>query len=383
MSAFPASTRFNASAVTANRLFLSVCVFAISAFASAHAIAQDDPAAMIGKWDSQFAALKEVIGKLRNSPNSLEFGDLKKQYDEKLNEVQATRLLIEPELIKAATPEGELDKKLVNAMNDLAQIALSEDSYDRAYRLLKPLVDHKVEDKMVYQFALMAAYGSDHFDAATQLLAKIKADGDRVEVSFMQDAVMKLPQMVENWTAEQVIRKAESEKNDLPQVKLETTAGDIVIQLYEDQAPNAVANFVNLIEKGYYDGLTFHRVLPQFMAQGGCPKGTGSGGPGYEIDCECYRADYRKHFSGTLSMAHAGRNTGGSQFFLTFLATPHLDGKHTAFGRIIQGMDVLAQINKVNPGSRGADPSPSKIIKGSVVKKRDHKYEPVTHASRR
>lgn len=384
MSVIPPAISRSAIATTAkNFLLVAACILGLQTVTLARASAQDDAAAMIEKWDSQFSALKEVIGKLRGGPNSLEFDDLKKQYDLKLKDVQATRLEIEPELVKAATAEGQLSPKMIETINDLAQIALSEDSYDRAYRLLKPLVDRKVEDKMIYQFALMAAYGSDHFEDASTLLAKIKADGDRVQVDFMQDAAAKLPLMLKNWNAEQAIRKAEAEKNDLPQVKFETTAGVIVIELYENQAPNAVANFINLIEKGYYDGLTFHRVLPQFMAQGGCPKGTGSGGPGYEIDCECYRQDYRKHFSGTLSMAHAGRNTGGSQFFLTFLATPHLDGKHTAFGRVIEGMDVLAQINKVDPGRRGAGPSPSKITKASVVRKRDHKYEPVTHASRR
>ena len=132
-----------------------------------------------------------------------------------------------------------------------------------------------------------------------------------------------------------------------------------------------MANFVNLVEKGYYNGLTFHRVLPGFMAQGGCPKGDGTGGPGYNIYCECYKEGYRKHFSGTLSMAHAGRDTGGSQFFLTFLSTSHLDGKHTAFGRVIQGRGVLSKLQRVRPGIK-----PDRIVKATVVRKREHKYEP-------
>ena len=136
-----------------------------------------------------------------------------------------------------------------------------------------------------------------------------------------------------------------------------------------------MANFISLVKKGFYNGLTFHRVLAGFMAQGGDPTGTGSGGPGYSIACECYRPDYRQHFRGTLSMAHAGRDTGGSQFFLTFVPTPHLDGKHTAFGRVVDGMDVLAKIQRRDPGDAEA-PRPDKIIEAKVLRKRPHEYVP-------
>ena len=156
---------------------------------------------------------------------------------------------------------------------------------------------------------------------------------------------------------------------------MKTNRGDIVIELFEDQAPNTVANFISLIEDKFYDGLTFHRVLENFMAQGGCPKGDGTAGPGYSIPCECYTDNYRKHFRGTLSMAHAGRDTGGSQFFLTFLPTPHLDGKHTAFGRVVEGMDVLPKLKRRDPDKPdGSDPD--KIIEAKVLRKRPHPYKP-------
>lgn len=157
----------------------------------------------------------------------------------------------------------------------------------------------------------------------------------------------------------------------LPQVLLETSKGDVLIELYEDEAPNTVANFVNLVEKGYYDGLKFHRVIDGFMAQGGCPKGTGTGGPGYNIKCECYRDDARKHARGVIAMAHAGRDTGGSQFYIAYKATPWLDGKHTVFGQVIEGMDVVDKFN------RTADGGAAEVIKKATVKqKRDHEYKP-------
>lgn len=118
---------------------------------------------------------------------------------------------------------------------------------------------------------------------------------------------------------------------------METSKGTINLELFDEDAPNTVKNFCDLAKKGFYDGLTFHRVIPDFMIQGGCPDGTGGGGPGYQIDCEI---NSQHHTPGTLSMAHAGPNTGGSQFFITHVATPHLDGVHTVFGRT-QDMDVV------------------------------------------
>ena len=124
---------------------------------------------------------------------------------------------------------------------------------------------------------------------------------------------------------------------------IETDKGNIVLELFENDAPNTVANFVKLINKGYYNGLKFHRVIPNFMIQGGCPVGNGTGGPGYAIKCEI---NPKKHTTGTLSMAHAGKDTGGSQFFITHSPQPHLDGVHTVFGQVIEGMDVVNAIRQ-------------------------------------
>ncbi|MFT6716340.1 MAG: peptidyl-prolyl cis-trans isomerase B (cyclophilin B) [Saprospiraceae bacterium] len=127
--------------------------------------------------------------------------------------------------------------------------------------------------------------------------------------------------------------------------EIKTNKGSMFIELYENDAPNTVANFVKLAQDGYYDGLTFHRVLPDFVIQGGCPEGTGAGGPGYQIDCEL-DGDNQYHDRGVLSMAHAGRNTGGSQFFVCHSRnnTSHLDGNHTCFGKVYDGVDVIDKI---------------------------------------
>lgn len=126
---------------------------------------------------------------------------------------------------------------------------------------------------------------------------------------------------------------------------IKTNHGEMKVEFYEKDAPNTVANFVKLAKDGFYDGLTFHRVLPDFVVQGGCPKGNGTGGPGYKIDCEL-DGDNQYHDRGVLSMAHAGRNTGGSQFFICHgrTNTAHLDGNHTCFGKVIEGVDIIDKI---------------------------------------
>ena len=123
---------------------------------------------------------------------------------------------------------------------------------------------------------------------------------------------------------------------------METNKGTINIDFFDAEAPNTVKNFSDLANKGFYNGLKFHRVIPNFMVQGGCPEGTGTGGPGYKIKCEI---NDKKHQAGTLSMAHAGRDTGGSQFFICHSPQPHLDGVHTTFGQT-NDMDVVNAIRQ-------------------------------------
>ncbi|MEM9658015.1 MAG: peptidylprolyl isomerase, partial [Planctomycetota bacterium] len=166
------------------------------------------------------------------------------------------------------------------------------------------------------------------------------------------------------------------EADNLPRVKLTTNRGVIIVELFEDQAPQAVANFLTLAKQGFYDGVVFHRVLPAFMAQGGDPEGTGGGGPGYTIPDEFSRADFRRHFRGSLAMARTGApNSSGSQFYLTFLPTTQLDNQYTVFGRILEGMDVAASLKRRNPNEPGPKPQPDRIIKAEVLRDRGHDYK--------
>jgi len=234
-------------------------------------------------------------------------------------------------------------------------------------------------------------------DAQNNRDAKVLAMGDMLIANGINPEYFTIASRAERLTIparelfdELLIRHAEAMKNDLPRVKFSTTKGDIVIELFENEAPNSVANFVSLVDEGYYSDMIFHRVLEGFMAQGGGFKmkgdeEVGGEGPGYEIECECYTPEKRLHFPGSLSMAHRGKDTGGSQFFLTFERTSFLDGRHTCFGRIIEGMDVLDLITRTHisaehTATRREEPIPGvtkdKIIKAEVVRKRDHKYRP-------
>lgn len=136
-----------------------------------------------------------------------------------------------------------------------------------------------------------------------------------------------------------------------PVAVFETSMGTFKVELFADKTPITVSNFIALADKGFYNNLIFHRVIEGFMIQGGCPEGTGRGGPGYTIEDE-FRSDLRHGSEGTLSMANTGRpHTGGSQFFITLAATPWLDGKHTVFGKVIEGIEVVRAIGKVQTRS--------------------------------
>lgn len=131
----------------------------------------------------------------------------------------------------------------------------------------------------------------------------------------------------------------------MEKAKITTNKGEMIVEFYENDAPNTVANFKKLAKDGFYNGLKWHRVIPEFVIQGGCPNGRGDGGPGYKIDCEL-DGDNQYHDRGILSMAHAGRNTGGSQFFICHSRknTAHLDRNHTVFGKVVEGLDVIDDI---------------------------------------
>jgi cyclophilin family peptidyl-prolyl cis-trans isomerase len=150
--------------------------------------------------------------------------------------------------------------------------------------------------------------------------------------------------------------------------KIETTLGNFTVELFEAQTPNTVGNFVKLAEKNFYDGVIFHRVIDGFMIQGGDPTGTGRGGPGYQFADEIH-PQLKHSGEGILSMANAGPNTNGSQFFITLVPTPHLDGRHTVFGKVVEGIDVVKKIGKT-PTARGDRPVTDVVMKSVRIERK-------------
>ncbi len=151
-----------------------------------------------------------------------------------------------------------------------------------------------------------------------------------------------------------------------PSATLRTTLGDVRLELYRDRAPKTAGNFATLVKKGFYNGLTFHRVIPGFMVQTGCPVGDGTGGPGFSIPDE-FGAGLRHDRAGVLSIANAGPNTGGSQFFITLAATPWLDGKHAIFGQVRGGQDVVEKIGAVPRDANDRPRTPVRIVEATIV----------------
>ncbi len=267
---------------------------------------------------------------------------------------------------------------------------MGSDQPEKALEVISLLIEGKAAEPKLTAWGGLCAMQVNDYDLAEKYLNLANETGQFAglpdfpgddidpEISFRlkaRDRFVHLAELRANWEAEAKIRAAEAAADDLPRVKFTTSKGDVVIELFENEAPIATASMLSLVKKGYYDGIIFHRVLPQFMAQGGDPTGTGSGGPGYHIKCECHQPNARKHFRGSLSMAHAGRDTGGSQFFLTFVPTDFLNGRHTAFGRVIEGMDVLARLQRIDPSAGGPKPAADKIVKAVVLRDRGHGYE--------
>jgi len=371
------------------RSFWVALILAMCSFASLPAQeAAEDPAeptidskpAAGDNFNEAIEKWRTIIAEIRKLQQDYRFADEKQlpQIRRKYREVlkKGTDLLPEIEAAAYARLEAKPgDPDALAFLFNIAKDGVESDNYYRAYPAVEKLVESKFDEKKLLRVHVQAAFGTNHFKearAAYEKLLKLGIEPDDV-TRVMGEAAT--PELIANYEQELEKRAAEKEADDLPRVLLKTSKGDIVLELYENEAPDTVGNFVSLVEKGFYNKTPFHRVLPQFMAQGGDPTGSGSGGPGYKIFCECYKDDIRRHFAGTLSMAHAGKNTGGSQFFLTFIATSFLDGKHTVFGRVIEGYDTLAKIQKRDPNAVDA-PTPDVIIEAKVLRKRDHKYEP-------
>jgi len=295
------------------------------------------------------------------------------------NETVKRMMELAPEVYKKH-PEDTVAAEL------MLQTLFSKNQFSELVKVADSVLKKDPKAQLALNYAGIGKFATHDFEGALKTLQQAEAEGLLIP-NMAGQYIDSSEQYIKYWEEEQAIRAKEDAATgdeQLPIVKLETSRGDIEILLFENEAPNTVANFISLVEKKFYDGIKFHRVIPAFMIQGGCPisrddiNKAGSGGPGYSIACECYGKNPRRHFAGSLSMAHAGKDTGGSQFFLTHLPTAHLntepgkpDGNHTVFGRVIKGLDVVLAVEKGD-----------EIKSATVVRKRNHEYKPVTGPER-
>ncbi|HWB10142.1 MAG TPA: peptidylprolyl isomerase [Pirellulales bacterium] len=348
----------------------------------------DDPA--VAEFDKMFGEWKELLSKLQDlraryiaTPRK---GNLRQPIKAEFEEVVKQGEELEPKVIKAAEAAFAAVR---NKRPDVGQFLatylkhyVESDDYEAAVPVARALIENEYDNPRIFSLGGIAALFTEDFDAAEKWLKEGETQS-LLDVRGKQ-SLAHLEQSREKWEAESEIRQKEKQADDLPRVLLKTSQGDVTVELFENEAPNTVANFISLVEKKFYDGLAFHRVIPHFMAQGGDPNGDGSGGPGYQIADEVDNPNHRKHFRGSLSMAKTDApDTGGSQFFLCFVATDHLDGKHTVFGRVIDGMDVLARIRRTEapPDKQDQFTAPTakqldRIVEAVVLRKRKHEYVP-------
>jgi len=350
-------------------------------------VVEEDSAATATGAKQSFAKVQQELKRLIGELAALQAeyqqpGANKQQIEARFNaardEARAAAASLETSAMALVRAEPD-NEAAIQVVRDVIQGAMASDDPQRVLAVAETLRDGGAADAPILLAGATAAMTMSKLEEATEFVKAAAAAGvNPGKIESLEQAIASERPKVE---AEMAKRAAEAEADDLPRVKIETTKGEIVVELFENEAANTVANFISLVEQHFYDGTPFHRVIPQFMAQGGDPTGTGTGGPGYAIACECETPAARKHFLGSLSMAHAGKNTGGSQFFLTFRPTEHLDGRHTVFGRVIEGFNVLPKLQRTEGEQAGGEPD--KILKAEVLRKRDHDYVPDKLPSRR
>jgi cyclophilin family peptidyl-prolyl cis-trans isomerase len=377
---------------------LRPCVFTASVIACcfAGATAQDTPVtATAADWPALIKQRAEIFMRLQEIQRAFqevragqrpadpaEIEKLRKEGEQLVTTLQKE---VFPKMYAAAgelLKQETLDDATADVIAELAYGSFQQNRFQEAVQLADAVVARNPKNAKAANVSGVVHFALQDFEGAVATLERARTE-DLLIPDLGGQYLEVAQKYVDFWRKEQEIRAAEAAAQgdaQLPRVAIKTSRGDILLELFENEAPNTVANFVSLVESGFYNGTKFHRVIPAFMAQGGDPNTKEgaqgepeSGGPGYTIECECYRPDFRRHFAGSLSMAHtADKDTGGSQFFITHVPTFHLDepfapAPHTVFGRVVEGMDVALAI-KIGDVLQSA----------TVVRKRNHEYKPET-----
>ena len=338
--------------------------------------------AVYPRWTQLLAKLRQIDEAYRNArPEQRE--TLRAEY---------TRLIdignsLQDDLIRAAAvtyaSNPTSHRELALFLRGVVYQLTSHEDYEEALRTGQLLVDNYFEDGSVYDLCGVCAFTVNEFRLAEQHFSQAKKADALSPVGAQRRA--QLPYYKDAWDRETERRTAERTAGNLPRVLLLTSQGEIELELFENEAPVTVANFLQLVADGFYDGLEFYRVTACSTAVSGCPEGDGTGGPGYTIASECSRPDHRLHFRGSVGMVRSGPWTHGSQFYLTFAPAQDLDNRQTVFARVIRGIEVLARLQRreprdplserMNPHANIVIPPADTIIRATVVRKGNDSHE--------
>ena len=317
-----------------------------------------------GEWTRMLGELRDLELAFHTAP-ARKRESLAKQYFEKL----AQGYSLESDLLLTATrafvADPHQNEDLKEFLSQISSLLVHAECYEDALRVSQMLTENDVEDDRLYQNTADAAFACSEFELAKECMRIVGKAKDASEQNSQR--LQLIDQYEIEWEREQKLREAEQAAGDLPRVVLLTFRGEIELELFENEAPNTVANFIAMVEDGFYDGLAFHEVTSRFAARAGCPLEDGSGSPGHFIRHEFDSPDRRIHFRGSLTTVSEGRVANGSQFYLTFLPTPRLEGQSTVFGRVVRGMDVLAKLQRRGAGVMSAMVSPDRIITARVL----------------
>jgi cyclophilin family peptidyl-prolyl cis-trans isomerase len=283
-------------------------------------------------------------------------------------------------MIKKFTDNPTANQDLGAFLYELLDRNSQDSRFEGMLQLALVLESNGVSGAKLPEMIALSAVSENKFDVAKPWMEKHFTESPKPRPA-LGAIYQNLDALRNEWSEELRLREEDAKGEPLPQVSILTTKGEVVVELFENQAPETVGNFVHLVEEGFFDGLAFHRVLEHFVAQTGCPENDGTGGPGYAIYSEAQKPNARKFFRGSLGVAlsQSDPNSGGSQFFICFLPTFNLNGQYTSFGRIISGIEVIGNLTHINPEDEKKDEEPKvldEIIEAKVLRKRNHEYAP-------
>jgi cyclophilin family peptidyl-prolyl cis-trans isomerase len=267
-----------------------------------------------------------------------------------------------------------------NEANGGALVLLVKELYDNgnvdeAYAYCSDLVKNGFKSTHLNDYMAASAYSTNHFEEAAKYFDLAQQSGNYTNVSLIANKE-EIETATKAWETEQKLRAEEAAKDDLPRVQLETDVGNIVIELFENEAPDTVGNFISLVESGYYDNTTFYSVVLTSHIFHGCKTEDNRSTPGYRIRCETDNPNKRFPFRGAITMFTHSKDQGGSIYTMSLRPAPHTFGYCTTFGRIVEGLDLLPKIAKVNLRFPTPGMVSTKVNKATVLRKREHEYKP-------